>query len=77
MAVEDIPDGECLFEIPRGTLLGPQTSGIAKLLEKGENGMASSKLCLLALDLCENTTKTNLLQYMKFVMHNCLQVEEH
>jgi len=35
VAIEDIEEGECLFQIPRKNLLNPETSGIAKLLQEG------------------------------------------
>lgn len=37
IAVEDIEEGECLFEIPRSLLLQPKTSSISRILENLAN----------------------------------------
>jgi hypothetical protein len=34
-AIEDIEEGECLFQISRKILLHPKTCSISELLEKG------------------------------------------
>ena len=36
VATEDISCGEVLFSIPRSSLLSPETSSIAQLLQQGE-----------------------------------------
>lgn len=38
VAVEDIEEGECLFEIPRSLVLQPKTSSISGILENLANG---------------------------------------
>ena len=37
IAVEDIEEGECLFEIPRSLVLQPKTSSISGILENLAN----------------------------------------
>ncbi|XP_013416662.1 N-lysine methyltransferase setd6 [Lingula anatina] len=41
VATEDIPEGKCLFEIPRSLLLSPQTCAIAQLLESESSSIES------------------------------------